>query len=77
VGSCWGRSPDKEKAIKNCLHAYKQDAGTIFKIAKGDEVVVNVVDVSPHNQVWWDNRGVWVGEEKLDRKIEQINRSVP
>jgi hypothetical protein len=77
VGSCWGRSPNKEMAIKNCLRAYKQDAGSIFKIAKGDEVIVNVIDVAPHDEVSWDNRGIWVGDQKLERKIEQVHRSVP
>jgi hypothetical protein len=72
VGSCWGRSPDRSAAIKNAIRAYKQDAGSIFKISKGDEIIVNVVDVAPHNEVWWDSRGIWVGEERLDRKIEQV-----
>lgn len=35
TGSCWGRSAGKEEAIKLALRAYKQDAGSIFKIRKG------------------------------------------
>lgn len=77
VGSCWGRSPDKETAIKTAVRVYKKDAGSVFKIRKGDKVTVNVIDVAPHDQVTWDSRGVWVGDERLDRKIEQVERLVP
>ena len=77
VGSCWGRSPNKETAIKTALRVYKQDAGSVYKIRKGDEVIVNVIDVAPHNEVHWTNRGVFVGDERLDRQIEQVHRSVP
>jgi hypothetical protein len=75
--SCWGRDPSKEKAIKMALSYYKREGGSVFKIKKGDEVTVNVVDIAPHDEVWWDGRGFWVGEEKLDRKIEPITRTVP
>jgi len=77
VGSTWGRSPDKEKAIKTALRVYKQDAGSVFVIKKGDPVTVNVVDVAPHDEVWWDNRGVYAGDQKLDREIERVDRVVP
>lgn len=77
VGSCWGRSPDKEAAVKNALRIYKKDAGSMFKIRKGDKVVVNVVEVSPHDEVSWETDGLWADGEKLDRKIEQEHRIVP
>jgi len=80
-GSAWGRSHSKDEAIKNALRAYKRDWGTLLKIAKGDQVVLNVLDVAPHDQVSWDHQGWWgkVGDdyEKLDRKIEHIERRVP
>lgn len=77
-GSSWGRSPKKEEAIKNAVRIYKSDWGKLFKIKRGDNVVVNVLDVFPHDQVAWDSRGFWTGDdEKLDRKVEIINRIVP
>jgi hypothetical protein len=77
TGSVWGRDSDKETAIKNALRSYKRDAGTIFKISKGDDVVVNVVDVFPHDEVTWDHSGFAAGSEKIDRPIEQVHREVP
>jgi len=80
-GSAWGRHSDKEKAIKTALRIYKQDWGKVFVIKKGDDVVLNVMDVHPYNEVTFDHRGWWVkdGDEYklLDRKIEHVNRSVP
>ena len=78
-GSSWGRHPDKAKAIKAALRIYKADWGKLFKIRKGDEVVVNVVDVFPHNEVRFGDRGFWIGDsdEKLDRKIEHVTAMVP
>lgn len=76
-GSSYGRSPNKDEAIKAALRIYKADWGKVFNIKKGDKVVVNVVDVFPHKEVAWDNRGFWVGDEPVTRKIEKIERRVP
>lgn len=76
-GSSYGRSHDKEEAIKTCLRIFKADWGKMFGIKKGAPVTVNVVDVFPHNEVAWDPRGFWVGDEPLTRKIEKIERRVP
>jgi hypothetical protein len=79
-GSAWGRHSKKETAIKTALEVYKKDWGKVFVIRKGDEVVVNVIDVHPHNEVNWDHQGWWAkvgdGYEKLERKIEHVHRSV-
>lgn len=79
-GSAWGRSPDKQAAIKNCLKVYKQDWGKLFKIRKGDVVSINVIDVHPHGDVTWDHQGWWakVGDEYklLDRKVEHVHATV-
>jgi hypothetical protein len=79
-GSAWGRDPDKETAIKTALRIYKKDWGKVFVIKKGDEVVVNVMDVHPHDEITFDHQGWWakVGDdyERLDRKIEYVHRSV-
>lgn len=75
-GGSWGRSPDKHKAIANAVRIYRADWGKIAKIKKGDEVAVNVVDVAPHDTVWWDARGFWVGDVKLDRPIEVVRHII-
>ena len=79
-GSAWGRAPEKEIAIKNALRSYKRDWGKVFKINKGQSVVINVMDVHPHDEITFDHQGWWakVGDEyeRLDRKIEYVHRDV-
>jgi hypothetical protein len=42
------------------------------KLKKGDKITVNVVDVTDHDEVWWDSNSFYVGENKLDRTIEKV-----
>lgn len=75
-GSAYGRAADREKAIANAMKIYKSDFGQIFKIKRGDSVVVNVIDVTPHDEISWDETGFYVGLMKLDRRIDVVRRAI-
>jgi len=66
------RGPDKQKAIASVVKIYKRDFRDYFKCTKGTPVIVNVVDVTGHDNVWWNDSGFHVGKEKLDRPIEKV-----
>jgi hypothetical protein len=80
-GSSWGRSPDKEEAIKLALRNYR-DWGGHFDIW-GKEVTLNVIDVKGYDHVHWGSypdgwlHGVSeaTGEDEvINRTNEQITR---
>lgn len=75
-GSSYGRSPDKEKAIDNCLRALK-DWSHLFEVDDVD-VVLNVVDVIGYNTVAWGHDGVrgWKEGEPQDGKAERITAEI-
>ena len=75
-GSCWGRDKDKETAIKTAVRVYKRDAGSIFKIKKGDQVKINIIDVYPHDEVRWDDLGIWLDGQKLEKPVEVVTRTL-
>jgi hypothetical protein len=79
-GSSWGRAPDREKAIEHAIKSLR-DWDHLFAVAN-TEVTLNVVDVSPHDSVWWDNRGLHYKDadgftRDLDRPIEVVKRTTP
>jgi len=76
-GSAWGRSPDKAEAVKGALKVYKRDWGSLFKITKGDEVKINIVDVYPHDEVSWGSDGFYADGAKITPKVEHLTALVP
>jgi hypothetical protein len=75
AGSCWGRDKNRDTAVKAAIRVYRSDVGSIYKIRKGDKIVVNVLDVAPHDEVRWTDHGFFVGDDKLDRKIEHVRHT--
>ena len=81
AGSSWGRSPDKEVAIKNAVTALKD--WTVYYDLSGVEITINVIDVMGYGTVVWDNRGVhgkneMTGiDETITRPIEHVKRVTP
>jgi hypothetical protein len=75
-GSVYGRAANRERAIANAIKIYKSDIGEILEIKRGDEVVVNVIDVAPHDEIDWDYTGFYVGQMKIDRPVEIVRRSI-
>lgn len=63
VGS-WARDPDKAKAIKNVVRRFRADFKSYFKLPKGTEINIDVLDVSGHDQVWWDDRCFYTKDDK-------------
>lgn len=80
-GSSWGRSPDKEDAIKRALRAYR-DWDSLFDIYDKD-VLINVVNVAGYSDCRWGGYpGGWMygkneatgADEPIKRKIEHVTR---
>lgn len=78
VGSSYGRAPEKEKAIENCMRALR-DWNTYYKI-EGHEFTLNVLDVDGWDTVYWGHDGFWgknpgdAKGTKLDIPIEHVKR---
>ena len=83
-GSSWGRSPDKETAIKNAITAYRD--WQVYYEVSGTEVIVNVIDVQGYGSCSWGGypggyvhgRNVETGiDEAIKRPIEHVTRMTP
>lgn len=57
AGSSWARSPDKERAIQDCVEHLIEDWSDLYRL-EGMVKTVTVFNVEGHNTVWWDERGV-------------------
>src|SRR4051794_14398284 len=75
-GSSWGRSPDKETAIKNAITALR-DWTCYYKLAN-TEVTINVVDVQGYGKRHWgEYPGGWLyGTNEATGEDEPIKRSI-
>lgn len=76
-GSSWGRSPDKEKAIKIALSNY-HDWESLFVMSEHD-VPINIWDVSGYDKCWWDyamhgHNTATDKDEDIERKPEIVTR---
>jgi hypothetical protein len=58
AGSSWGRSPDKETAIQNCVEHLIEDWSALY-LLQGMAKTVTVYNVEGHDEVWWDARDVY------------------
>ncbi|MFN9112557.1 MAG: hypothetical protein ACK5XN_21025 [Bacteroidota bacterium] len=81
AGSSYGRSPDKETAIDNCMRALR-DWNSIYKL-EGHTFTVNVLDVQGWDQVAWGHNGFFgknpgdAKATKLDLPVEWIEKVYP
>jgi hypothetical protein len=77
AGSSYARGPDKQDCIDRVGKIAVSDWSSLFDL-RGKEATVNVVDVTGHEQVWWDARGVHVeGKPDLALPIEQVKITLP
>jgi hypothetical protein len=83
-GSSWGRSPDKEEAIKNAVNAFR-DWGVYYDVS-GIEVTINVIDVQGYGECSWGGHpGGHIhganettgSDEAIKRPIEHVKRITP
>lgn len=73
-GGSYARGPDRVDTIKRAAKLYKQDWKHLLKIGK--TVKVNVIDVTGHDEVSWDDRGFYIADEetivRLDTPVEVV-----
>ena len=84
-GSSWGRSPDKEEAIKNAIAALRD--WEVYFAVSDIEITLNVVDVKGYSTCHWGGGypGGWMrgtnettGEdEAIKRPVEIVKRQTP
>jgi len=83
-GSSWGRSPDKETAIKNAIAALKDWQGCFDVSSIG--ITVNVINVQGYGEcVWGGYPGGYVhgtneatgAMEAIKRPIEHVKQITP
>ena len=65
AGSTFARGTDRDDTARRCVSICASDWGGLYDLAEKD-VQVNVFDVTGHDKVWWDSRGLWSGETQLD-----------
>ena len=79
-GGSWSRNKDKDKAVKAVCRQFKEDWSSLYKLPKGRDVKVAVADVDGHDEVYFDDRGVWAttadGEVPIT-KIEMVEAKLP
>jgi hypothetical protein len=75
MAGSYARFPTKDKAVKEVVRIYRLDFGSAFKLPKHGTVTVNVVEVTGHKTISWDNSGFYIGndmENRLDRPVERV-----
>lgn len=71
----WARFPTKDKAVREVVRLYRLDFGKVFKLPKHGKITVNVVEVTGHDTISWDNSGFYIDadmEVRLDRPVERV-----
>jgi hypothetical protein len=77
AGSSFARGPDKQDCIDRVRKIVVSDWSSLFDLG-GKEATVNVVDVTGHESIYWDARGVHVeGKEDIALPIEQVKVTLP
>lgn len=56
-GGSWARGRDMDVQIKRVCKIFKSDWKTLFKLPKGQEVKVVILDVTDRDHVYWDDFG--------------------
>jgi hypothetical protein len=73
VSGSWARGADKTDTVKRAAMLYRDDHSHLFKIKKGATTTVNVVDVTGHKRVEWNDLGVFVADGiKVDFPVERV-----
>lgn len=58
-GSSWARHSSRDKAISNAAKIFKSDWRGLFKLKKGDERTVTVVDATSYDNIYWGYDGIF------------------
>lgn len=70
AGSSFARGADREEQINRAVRIAFSDWRTLFDLA-GQEVSVNVYDVTGRSNVWWDHLGLHSDEDEALGPIPQ------
>jgi hypothetical protein len=65
AGSSYARGPDRDDCIARVSRMVVADWSSLYDVA-GKEATVNVFDVTGHESVWWDSRGVHTADDPAD-----------
>src|SRR5215467_6173381 len=73
----WARDVSKEQVIKRVARIFKHDFSQFYKLTKGVDITINVIDVTGFTSVCWDESGFYVGTDietgvRIDRQIEKV-----
>lgn len=72
AGSSFARGPDRDDVVARVKRTVVSDWSSLFDL-KGKEATVNLVDVTGHDEVWWDDRGVHVeGNPEPSLPVERV-----
>lgn len=77
VAGAWARDEDKDQVVKRVARIFRHDFRQFYKLTKGAEITINVIDVTGYTSVCWDESGFYVGTDietgkRIDRKIERV-----
>lgn len=69
AGSSYARGPDLEDCVSRVAKIFASDWGSMFDIA-GKEVTVACYEVTGHDNLYWDNRGVFTTVEGEETQVD-------
>ncbi|USM11507.1 hypothetical protein vBCbaSRXM_62 [Citromicrobium phage vB_CbaS-RXM] len=77
AGSSYARGPDKEDVVKRVMKIVFSDWKSLFDL-KGQTVSVNLYDVTGHDDVYWEARGVFAAPDHTPiERLELRNERFP
>lgn len=76
-GSSYARGPDKADCIERVKRTAVSDWQTLFDLG-GKEATVNVIDVTGHDKVYWDDFGIHADDDPEAKfEVEKIKVTLP
>lgn len=68
TGSSYARGPDLDDCVNRVAKIFASDWGSMFDVA-GKEVTVGCYEVTGHDNLYWDNRGVFTTVENEETEV--------
>jgi hypothetical protein len=72
AGSSYARGPDLEDCLKRLGKIIASDWGSLYDVA-GKECQVNVFDVTGHDDLYWDGRGVHTTVDGKEVTLDRLD----
>jgi len=64
MGGSWARGSDPEDVVRRCAKIAVCDWGHLYKL-KGETIPIGLYDVTGHDRLAMDCRGVWAGDVNI------------